>query len=162
MGGRLTADETLLLETYATLDTEEIWRLDPDKTLEAIERGHPAKELREFLSSRDDQPLPEKVEGFLRNTERRAQALALRGAALLIECARCRPAGRQRAHCHAVPTHRRAWPGGAFRVRRRIPQGDPRAGLWYAERMNPQIGSMGTDVIGPEPVAAGDIAVTVE
>ena len=86
-GGRLTADETLLLETYATLDTDDVWRLDPDKTLAAIESGHPAKELREFLSSRDDQPLPEKVEGFLRSTERRARALALRGTALLIECA---------------------------------------------------------------------------
>lgn len=86
-GGRLTADETLLLETYAALDTEDVWRLDPDKTLAAIESGHSAKELREFLSSRDDQPLPEKVEGFLRNTERRARALALRGTALLIECA---------------------------------------------------------------------------
>ena len=86
-GAHLTSDEKLTLETYASLEAEDVWRLDPDKTLAAIESGHPAKELREFLASRDDQPLPEKVEGFLRNTERRARALALRGTGLLIQCA---------------------------------------------------------------------------
>ena len=86
-GAHLTSDETLLLETYASLEAEDVWRLDADKTLAAMENGHPVKELREFLSSRDDQPLPEKVEGFLRNTERRARALKLRGTGLLIQCA---------------------------------------------------------------------------
>ena len=44
-------------------------------------------ELRTFLTSRDDQDLPETVEGFLRNTEQRARALKQQGNALLIECA---------------------------------------------------------------------------
>ena len=42
--------------------------------------------MREFLAARDDQPLPEKVEGFLRTVERGAHALTPKGAALLIEC----------------------------------------------------------------------------
>ena len=83
----LSPEERLLLETYATAESETAWRLDRDKTLSAIESGHPASDLRDFLTSRDDQPLPEMVEGFLRTTERRARALTPRGAALLIECA---------------------------------------------------------------------------
>ena len=55
--------------------------------MSAIESGHPANELRDFLTARDDQPLPETVEGFLRDTLRRARALMPQGTALLIECA---------------------------------------------------------------------------
>ena len=80
-------DERLLLETWANAESDDVWRLDRDKSLTAIEGGHTADALREFLAARDDQPLPETVEGFLRNVERRARALRARGAALLIECA---------------------------------------------------------------------------
>ena len=83
----LSGEEKLLLETYATAESEEVWCLDRDKTLSAIESGHPANELRDFLTARDDQPLPETVEGFLRDTLRRARALMPQGTALLIECA---------------------------------------------------------------------------
>ena len=57
-----------------------------DKTLLAIESGHNADDLRAFLTARDDQPLPELVDGFLRNVERGAHALKARGTAQLIEC----------------------------------------------------------------------------
>ena len=60
-----------------------------------------AGELRAFLAARDDQPLPETVEGFLRNVERGARALRARGPALSIECAdedvAARIAGGERA-----------------------------------------------------------------
>ncbi len=92
--GPLPADEHLLLETYAKSEADGIWRLDHDKTLSAIENGHHVEELRKFLATRDDQPLPEKVEGFLRATERRARALTPRGTALLIECADAEIAAR--------------------------------------------------------------------
>ena len=83
----LSPEENLLLDTYATAESDDVWRLDRDKTLTAIEGGHTADELREFLAARDEQPLPETVEGFLRDAERKAHALRARGAALLIECA---------------------------------------------------------------------------
>ena len=83
----LPPDERLLLETYATAESETTWRLDRDKALSAVESGHGIGELRDFLTSRDDQPLPERVEGFLRSTERGARALIPLGPALLIECA---------------------------------------------------------------------------
>ncbi len=86
-GEALSADERLMLETFAEAEAEGVWRLARDRTLAAFESGHDADELRAFLAARDDQPLPETVEGFLRNVERGAGALRARGAALLIECA---------------------------------------------------------------------------
>ena len=85
-GAPLSGEERLVLETYATTESEEVWCLDRDKTLSAIENGHDASELQDFLTARDDQPLPETVEGFLRDTLRRARALMPQGTALLIEC----------------------------------------------------------------------------
>ena len=82
----LSPEENLLLETYANAESDDVWRLGRDKTLAAIEEGHAAGELRDFLAVRDEQPLPETVEGFLRDVERRARALEVRGPALLIEC----------------------------------------------------------------------------
>lgn len=97
-GASLTADEALLLETFAQPEAEDVWRLDRDKTLSALESGARVNELREFLAARDDQPLPDRVEGFLATTARRAHALALQGTALLIECADAALAERLAAH----------------------------------------------------------------
>ena len=97
-GASLTADEALLLETFAQPEAEDVWRLDRDKTLSALESGARVDELREFLTARDDQPLPDRVEGFLTTTAHRAQALALQGTALLIECADAALAERLAAH----------------------------------------------------------------
>jgi hypothetical protein len=86
-GGALSADEKLLLETWAAEESASVWRLDRDRALTALEGGHQIAELREFLSARDEQPLPETVEGFIRQTDRHARALKHTGTALLIECA---------------------------------------------------------------------------
>ena len=55
--------------------------------MNAFENGQEIKEFWNFLAARDDQPLPETIEGFFRNVERRARALTMQGSALLIECA---------------------------------------------------------------------------
>ena len=86
-GASPTAAEALLLETYATAESDGLWRLDHTRTVQAVESGHQVAELRAFLTARDDQHLPETVEGFLRNAEQRARALTEQGNALLIECA---------------------------------------------------------------------------
>ena len=83
----LATDERLMLETWAHPESDDVWRLDRDRTLAAVEGGHAVDDLRTFLAARDDQPLPETVEGFLRDVERRARALESRGTALLLECA---------------------------------------------------------------------------
>lgn len=85
--GPLPPDESLLLDAYASAEAEGVWRLDRDKALSAVENGHDVGELRDFLAARDDQSLPELVEGFLRSIERGSRALAPKGMALLVECA---------------------------------------------------------------------------
>lgn len=118
-GAPLSADERLALETWAVAAADDAWRLDGDRTLAAIEGGRSADELRKFLAARDDQPLPERVEGFLRDTERRARALTPRGAALLVECADAeladRLAGDKRTArlCHRAGDRRLAVPAGS-------------------------------------------------
>ena len=83
----LSPDEKLALETWANVESDGVWRLDRERILAAVESGHDADDLRRFLAARDDQPLPETVEGFLRDAERGARALRTQGMALLIECA---------------------------------------------------------------------------
>ena len=87
VGGTLGQDEILLLETYANRESTDVWRLDGTRILLAIEAGRDIGELREFMAGRDDQELPERVDGFLRQTERAARALAPKGAAAMFECA---------------------------------------------------------------------------
>ncbi|HKQ79803.1 MAG TPA: hypothetical protein VJ810_39285 [Blastocatellia bacterium] len=98
VGGELSPDESLLLETYAERESDKIWRLSREKALAAVESGNRIEELREFLQARDEQPLPETVEGFIVTTERHARALKNTGAALLIECADAEIAGLIASH----------------------------------------------------------------
>lgn len=85
--GELSPDESLLLETYAERESDNVWRLSREKSLAAVESGSQIAELREFLQARDEQPLPETVEGFIVTTDRQARALKNTGTALLVECA---------------------------------------------------------------------------
>ena len=82
----LSADERLLLETYARVEAEGVWRLDMDRALSALEGGHDAAELRDFLDARDEQPLPETVEAFLGRMERGASTLKRRRQAFIVDC----------------------------------------------------------------------------
>jgi hypothetical protein len=63
-----------------------------------MEGGHSITELHEFLQARDEQSLPETVEGFIVTTERQARALKNTGTALLIECADAEIADRIANH----------------------------------------------------------------
>lgn len=85
MGGELAAEESLTLDTWA-VQMGEGWRLDRQNALAAIEKGHDVAELREFLQTRDDQPLPETVEAFIKTCQKHGTALKIAGTALLIEC----------------------------------------------------------------------------
>ena len=83
----LTPEEGLVLETIAEPEGDGVWRLSDEKTMNALENGQEVKGFWNFLAARDDQPLPETIEGFFRNVERRTRALTMQGSALLIECA---------------------------------------------------------------------------
>ncbi|MBI3373485.1 MAG: hypothetical protein HY017_17295 [Betaproteobacteria bacterium] len=84
--GTLGTEETLLLENWAEPVQAGSWRLDREKALSAIEKGHDIAELRSFLESRDDNLLPESIESFIRQCERNGKALRMVGNAVLVEC----------------------------------------------------------------------------
>ena len=102
----LPPEERLLLEAYARAESDDVWRLDLSRSMSAVESGQAVAQLREFLTARDDQPLPDRVEGFLRRVEQGSGALTAKGPALLIDCADKATADRivadRRASRHCV------------------------------------------------------------
>lgn len=79
-------DERLFLESFAEPESTGVWRLSLERSLESVENGHDVEKLEEFLSSRDEQTLPEPVKRFLLKVVRGASALKKQDQALLIEC----------------------------------------------------------------------------
>ncbi len=85
--GAPSPEERIVLDTYASEEADATWRIDAEKVLLALEGGGDVDELRDFLAARDEQPLPETVDGFLKRASRGASALKMEGEAFLIECA---------------------------------------------------------------------------
>ena len=110
-GAPLAPEEASLLEIYATPVSEGVWVLELGKVVSALEAGHEVETLRVFLAERDEQPLPERVEGFLRDSAYRAGALNSRDKAILIECVSAEIAellatdARSGKFCQRVGTH---------------------------------------------------------
>ena len=86
VGEPLTGGEEIFLKNYAVKESENVWRLSRELTINALENGQKIESLSEFLQSREEQFLPETVEGFLRETEKRSAALKEKGKAIVIEC----------------------------------------------------------------------------
>jgi hypothetical protein len=84
--GQLSMDETLTLATWAEELKGSRWRLDHQKAVGAIEKGLDIEELRVFLVAREDQPLSETVESFIKAAGQQGKALKVLGTALLIDC----------------------------------------------------------------------------
>lgn len=84
--GELSPDQRLLLENFAEPQSGGLWMLDEARAIRSVEKGARLAELRSFLAGGDPQPLPETVEGFLADVERRGAACSCKGTALLIEC----------------------------------------------------------------------------
>ena len=84
--GTLSPQDALLLELWAAPVEADIWQLDRQKALTAIESGHDIGVLRQFLENGDDMPLPELVDSFLKRCARDGQALKAGAPAVLIEC----------------------------------------------------------------------------
>jgi len=96
--GNLSTEESLTLDTWAIESTDKSWRLDRQKAVGAIEKGLDITELRAFLQTREDQPLPETVESFIKTTEKQGKALKISGTALLIDCENAEIAAMIAAH----------------------------------------------------------------
>lgn len=84
--GDPSPDQRLLLESFAEPQPGGLWMLDEARAIRSVEKGASLGELRSFLAGGDPQPLPETVEGFLADVERRGAACNCKGTALLIEC----------------------------------------------------------------------------
>ncbi len=85
--GQPDREECLLLETWATRETDNAWRLDRTRAVAAVEQGHDIKLLHDFLIAGEDQPLPDSVEAFIKTVELQGCALKTVASAVLIECA---------------------------------------------------------------------------
>ena len=96
--GEPSMEETLALETWCVQEAPRSWRLDRQKAIAAVERGHGLDDLRGFLQARDEQPLPQSVESFIATCSRNSTALKVAGTALLIECQDERTAGFVAGH----------------------------------------------------------------
>ncbi len=110
VGGQPGAEEALLLDTWATRETDTTWLLDHHRALTAAEQGHDLEALRAFLRAGDEQALPDSVESFIDTVARNAPALKTVASALLVECpdpeTACRIAERLTKLCHpAGPRH---------------------------------------------------------
>ena len=85
--GRLDQEERSFLRNCADEEQpDSVWRLSTERILKAIETGLDTGTVRGFLSARDEQPLPELVEGFLARIESRARAIRPAGTGVLFEC----------------------------------------------------------------------------
>ena len=100
VGAVLDGGEELFLENFAEKEDTNAWRLSREKTINALENGQRIEALREFLQKREEQFLPETVEGFLRDTEKRAVALADQGTARIVECETAKIADEIAANPH--------------------------------------------------------------
>lgn len=85
-GGSLSPEEHLMLDNWASTEDGIAWRLDQQKAISAIERGQDAGQLAAFLQARDSQPLPLKVESFLRDCSKKGKAMTVLAQSVLIEC----------------------------------------------------------------------------
>jgi hypothetical protein len=86
VSGELAPEEVLMLETWDEPLGGNIWRLNQERALDAIERGRCVREFASFLQERDGQPLPETVEAFCRASETNGTAVRCHGEAVLFEC----------------------------------------------------------------------------
>ncbi|MDB6040145.1 MAG: hypothetical protein JWM99_3986, partial [Verrucomicrobiales bacterium] len=84
--GELSSDQTLLLQSFAEREGSAQWSLDEARALKSVENGAGVAQFRAFLSACDPQPLPETVEGFLANIQKRGNACVFKARALMIEC----------------------------------------------------------------------------
>jgi hypothetical protein len=84
--GRLSPGELTQLETWAEPIDGETFRADETRAIDAVETGQDPDAFAAFLRERDDQPLPETMESFLRQARDNGGAIRQSGAAILFEC----------------------------------------------------------------------------
>ncbi|MGH9328693.1 MAG: hypothetical protein ACRD2B_18650 [Terriglobia bacterium] len=87
IANELDQADRLALDIYAARLSERVFQLHPRKILAAIEEGRSMSEIREFLATRSEEPLPETVNRLLDDVAERSARVCDRGLARLAECA---------------------------------------------------------------------------
>ena len=64
-----------MLDTFATKNGDKVWRLDPERILDAKASGRSAVELIAFLEAASGAEVPESIDQFLGELAARANAL---------------------------------------------------------------------------------------
>ncbi len=86
VSGILAIDERLNLEHWAVEEDQQLWQLQPEKFLLALENGRSIDELLAFLQQRGVENLSKELKEFLKDINFRATALKNKGKVLLLEC----------------------------------------------------------------------------
>ena len=113
VAGQLGPDEVLMIETWAEPLGGNLWRLNQERALDAIERGRSVGEFASFLQERDEQPLPETVEAFCKASESNGTAIRCNGEAVLFEC---RDAATAAMLCKQKELHRLIYRAGGSTI----------------------------------------------
>jgi hypothetical protein len=87
IGPEVTPADRLALDAYAVAVSDHVWRLDPAKLVAVVDAGRPMEEIREFLTARSADALPDTVLQLLTDIAARSELVQDRGLARLIECA---------------------------------------------------------------------------
>jgi len=87
VSAEVSAPDRLFLDRVFEPVSDRVWRMVFAKLLKAVEQGVELKTVIDFLTSRNQGPLPQPVTLFLDETLHRTNRLMDRGTAQLIECA---------------------------------------------------------------------------
>jgi hypothetical protein len=90
--GTLSPAERTQLETWAEPVDDHTFRADETRALDAFEAGQDPDSFAAFLRERDEQPLPETMESFLKQARENGGAIRQGAAAILFECRDARTA----------------------------------------------------------------------
>ncbi len=85
-GKPLSPSDILFLERFAERSSEAVWHLEGSKVLAAVEQGLSVEELKEFLSAKSQETLPQTVAVFLDDLQKKTGQLEDQGTARLIAC----------------------------------------------------------------------------
>jgi len=86
VSGTPSPADLIQIESWAEPKEENVWQADPERALASVEAGRAPAEFASYLQERDDQPLPEKMEAFLKKAAEDGHALRRGEPAQLFHC----------------------------------------------------------------------------
>lgn len=86
LSGSPGPSDLIQIEAWAEPVGKNAWRIDPARALASVEAGQDPAEFAAYLGERDEQPLPETVQAFLKKVADDGRALHLGETARLVHC----------------------------------------------------------------------------